>query len=267
MRKIAVYNNKGGVGKTSLAVNLAGGFERFFGKRVLVVDCDGQANATDYLLPEGTQSVDASICDAVNGISARDLIRPVYIDWHRGRRKLGIDIIPASRKMELAEVNSLFTVKDALSEIESNYDYCIFDCPPSLTDFSLSALIACSYVIVPALPDMDSLSGYDALMDVVRDIRVQGYNANLSILGVLFNGVEGRGELPGFIMDSAAGKAGGNVYSVHVRRSSVVPQARFFQKPVVYYSKGCPVSMDYASAVEETERRIRERINMYGYEI
>jgi chromosome partitioning protein len=178
---IAIANQKGGVGKTAVAVNLPV-FLTAFGKKVLLVDMDPQANAT-FSLGLDPKKLSSSTYDALLGqISPREVIKRTSF--------LAYDIMPASHDLagatiELIEMeNREFRLREVIDMVKDNYDYVFIDCPPSLGILTLNALIASDEVIVPMQCEYLSLEGLGQLLDNVKLIN-DNLELNIKIMGAV----------------------------------------------------------------------------------
>jgi len=263
MIKIAVVNQKGGVGKTTSVVNIAACLEKEHKKRILVVDGDASINASNYLLTYSVEGDDAtanipSVVDVVNGnLSARDALIQVKQEKWRRLIDTNIYLLPGSMRIEQdCQFLSDYTLKNALSPLESEFDFCLFDCPPTMTNFTYEALACCQYVIVPAFPDTDSLWGFSILVDLVNNMRNELINPELQILGIFFTNVQSVSALSKYYQSSYENND--LVFSAKISRSSAVEQSRFYGRPLVYYKPSNASTQDYKKLTEELLKRIRK---------
>lgn len=178
---IAIANQKGGVGKTAVAVNLPV-FLTAFGKKVLLIDMDPQANAT-FSLGLDPKKLSSSVYDALVGqISPREVIKRTSF--------LAYDIMPTSHDLAGATVelvdmdNREFRLKEVVDMVKDNYDYVFIDCPPSLGILTLNALIASDEVLVPMQCEYLSLEGLGQLLDNVNLIN-DNLNLDIKIMGAV----------------------------------------------------------------------------------
>lgn len=249
MKTIVFYNRKGGVGKTSITVNVAGVLSEKFKKKVLVLDIDSQINTTSYLsyingIPDKT---------LLEYIETKDksIIQNVMFDHKKGPKETKISLLPGSKQMDQVEFEDSRELWKVLAELDSDYDYCLIDSPPGNTDAVWCALCASKYIIVPALADMDSLTGYDDLMDIVQKVKRTTENIDLKILGVLFNQVEMHHSLDRQFIEMYKSDYEGNIFKNYIRRSSDVGKARAFGRPVIDYSPYANVTVDFVRLTKE----------------
>lgn len=258
MKKIVVFNQKGGTGKTVCTVNIAGCIESIFHKRVLVVDCDSQMNCTNYLLTHQNSEYEYDIVDCINNrVTMKEAAKRIKLQM-RKMIDTNIFVLAGSRNIDTEEISDVYVLKNTLEIAEHQYDYCLFDCPPHISNMTISALAAADYVIVPALADTDSLSGYDLLLDTINNIRNSGVNINLKILGIFFNNVESAKSLDSFIMNDCKENMGDAIFKTSIRRSSRISQARFYGKPISYYKPTGEITEDYEQLVLEIIKKIKK---------
>lgn len=250
MRTIAIMNNKGGVGKTVTAINLADILVREHHKRVVLADCDGQMNLTRFYLPEFDPEINYSVESLLLGDGEAvwsDNLMPL---------SPGLDLIPGSSGLYELDVRA---IKDGLSSPERLRNFCkaaredgetdffIFDCPPGFTTASIAALMAADEVVIPMLLDGFSFSG---VMDMSAQIRsMRQANSSIRIAGVLLTQwrrtdvvVEGERLLRS--MDIP-------VFRQTIRRTEKVPESTFDRSPIWKYSPGSAASQDYRAWVRE----------------
>ena len=253
-RIIAVANRKGGVGKTTTAVNIATAMAAA-GKKVLVVDLDPQGNASTSM-----------------GINKRGRMASSY-EVLLGEKSLseavvwtevpGFSIIPSSpdlagAEVELIEVsNREYMLKKALLKDSINYDYIIIDCPPSLSLVTINALVAANAVIVPLQCEFLALEG---ITDLIRDINriKKRFNPDLELQGVVLTMYDRRNNLSQMVEDDVRNYFGKKVYQTVIPRNVRICEAPSHGKPVLLYDFKCPGSQAYISLTGEVLRREKE---------
>ncbi|MCR5747844.1 MAG: ParA family protein [Lachnospiraceae bacterium] len=259
MQSIAMINQKGGVGKTVCAVNIAACIERDFRKRVLIVDCDSQCNATTYLLTFSSIEPEIGIEEYINGdYSLKDVIVPVFEEFGRHIISTKMYVLPGSQSMDSMEFNDDEAFIRLLDEAESmGFDYVMFDCPANLTTPTIMCLSAVENVVVPVSGDINSLSGYGMLVDTVNSIKATT-NIRLKILGMFFNNMRLYQSLDKFIYDDNKNSLGGSLFKRMIRASALVGQAEMVGKPLAYYRPASDVYDDYKRLTREILSRIKK---------
>jgi chromosome partitioning protein len=250
-RIVAVANQKGGVGKTTTAINLAASVASR-GHRVLLVDFDPQGNASSGVgYPR--DKVELTIYDALVGdVSLADVIRPTEITT--------LFIAPATTDLVGAEIELISAdhrerhLADALAPVAASYDYIVIDCPPSLGLLTLNALVAAHAVVVPMQAEYFALEGLSALTATIEKIKA-AYNPNLAIDGVLFTMFDGRMNLANQVRAEVAKYFGDKVFETTVPRNVRLSEAPSHGKPVLLYDLRCPGTKSYLAVADELIER------------
>lgn len=270
MIKIVIFNQKGGVGKSTTVVDIAGCLSKNLKKNVLVVDVDAQCTSTSYLRTiEGPVLYD--LHDYIDGtVSLNNIIYPVHFEkWSIRERgyiltDTKISLIPSSRTFAKSEHTENFDDMDLFNKIfdeigEDTFDYCIFDCPGYISKLTESALRASDFIIVPAIADIDSLVGFSDLIDTKNRIREESNNVGLDILGVIFTMFTGT-SLNRQISEFCRAEMGEDIiFNTYIRRSAIIGDARAVGKPIAYYKPSEDVAVDYLTLTKEIVKRIKER--------
>ena len=245
---IAFANQKGGVGKTTTAVNLSAALAYRTRGRVLLVDSDPQGNATSGL-GINKREVKHSVYDVVLGTcGAKDaVIRTKYKN---------LDIMPSSIDLAAAEIelvdmeNRALRLKNALSAILVEYDYICIDCPPSLGLLTLNALAACTSILVPIQCEFYALEGLSQLMATVRTVK-RLYNGYIDLEGVLLTMYDARLNLTMQVVEEVKKYFPQKVFKTVIPRNVRLSEAPSFGEPVIYYDFASKGSQSYLALADE----------------
>ena len=245
---IAFANQKGGVGKTTTAVNLSAALAYRTRGRVLLVDSDPQGNATSGL-GINKREVKHSVYDVVIGsCSAKEaVVRTKYKN---------LDIMPSSIDLAAAEIelvdmeNRALRLKNALAVILKDYDYICIDCPPSLGLLTLNALAACSSILVPIQCEFYALEGLSQLMATVRTVK-RLYNSYIDMEGVLLTMYDARLNLTMQVVEEVKKYFPQKVFKTVIPRNVRLSEAPSFGEPVIYYDFASKGSQSYLALADE----------------
>jgi chromosome partitioning protein len=246
-RIVAVANQKGGVGKTTTAINLAASVASR-GYRVLLVDFDPQGNASSGVgYPR--DKIELSIYDALVGdVMMRDVIRPTEITT--------LFLAPATTDLVGAEIELIGAdareryLANALAPVVADYDYVVIDCPPSLGILTLNALVAADGVVVPMQAEYFALEGLSALTQTIEKVRA-AYNPRLQIDGVLFTMFDGRVNLANQVRGEVNSYFGDKVFETTVPRNVRLSEAPSHGQPALLYDLRCQGTKSYLAIAEE----------------
>ncbi len=246
MRILAITNQKGGVGKTTSAVNLSAALAKL-GQRVLLIDLDPQGNATTGC-----------------GIVKTDALPTVYQlllgDTTLGgailKTEFGFDILPANRELAGAEIELIELdgreqrLKDALATVADQYDYVLIDCPPALNMLTVNALVASKSVMIPMQCEYYALEGLSDLVETLRKVR-GNLNPDLEIEGLLRTMYNAQNTLTQQVSDELMTHFGDKVYTTIIPRNVRLAEAPSHGKPATAYDPSSRGAQAYVALAEE----------------
>ena len=255
-RILAIANQKGGVGKTTTAINLATGLSAV-GMRVLLLDLDPQGNASTGLGLRRSET-DLSSYDLLFGdVAISEVAVPTKVP--------GLHVVPSSIHLSGAEIELVpekrreYRLRDSIREALA-YDYIIIDCPPSLSLLTLNALVAADAIVVPLQCEFFALEGLSHLVKTVERIR-KHYNPALDIHGVLLTMFDRRNNLSMMVASDVRAYFGDKVYKTVIPRNVRVSEAPSHGMPAIVYDMNCSGAQAYillASEILKRERRQME---------
>jgi chromosome partitioning protein len=251
---ITVANQKGGVGKTTTAVNLAACLADH-GRRVLLVDLDPQANATSGLGVEKREG--ASVYGPLLGDGALgDKIQATTLER--------LELVPSEvdlcgAEIELARLEDhLGRLRLALAPVREadRFDFILIDCPPSLGILTLNALVAARHLLVPLQCEYYALEGIATINRLIRQLRDGGANPELELLGIVMTMFDGRTKLSHQVVDEVRQHFGRLVFETVIPRTTRLAEAPSFGQPIVRYDKYSPGTAAYQVLAEELLGRV-----------
>jgi chromosome partitioning protein len=250
---VAIANQKGGVGKTTTAVNLAAALA-IAERRTLLLDADPQGNATSGV-GITKHDLDLSLYDVlVEGRNARDVILPVPALPH-------LAVLPATQDLVGAELQLVeregreSALRSALDSIREDYDYIVVDCPPSLGLLTLNVLASANSVLIPIQCEYYGLEGISQLLNTVRLVQ-QNFNPGLAISGVLLTMFDSRLNLCRQVAEDAREYFEGKVFDTPIARNVRLAEAPSFGKPILLYDVQSVGAKSYLAVGEEFIRRV-----------
>lgn len=244
---IAITNQKGGVGKTTTAINLASALG-ILEKKVLLIDSDPQSNATSGL-GITDDDIKHTFYEAMMGIvSAKDAIIETEVP--------NLKILPSNIDLVGAEVELVntaereFVMKKTLKGLKKKFDYIIIDCLPSLGILTVNALVAADSVIIPVQSEYYALEGLGKLKDTIQAV-IDSYNSKLKIEGILITMYDKRLRLAQMVVDSVRDIVTDKIFDTIINRNSKVNEAPMVGKPVILYDAAAVGSKNYLNLAYE----------------
>lgn len=249
MITISLLNRKGGAGKTTASVNLAAIFAKLYGKKVLLVDFDPQANASTYLgkfISKDKVSVYDVVCENLN-------ITKAIIDTDIE----GLKLLPSNVNLDKADVTisalpmaKEYLLKNKLSDISDQFDYAFIDCPPARNNLTANALTASDYTILPCEATEYGVDSIIAMQEFISNIR-QYINQNLKVAGILFTKKENTAAQNYYYEQIKELLGDYHFFKTDIRKTTLVERSLNAHEPLIVYGKNENVTSDYLAVANE----------------
>jgi chromosome partitioning protein len=246
---ISVVNQKGGVGKTTTAVNLSSALARL-NKKILLIDLDPQGHSGEYI---GIRDNEKSILEVIEKkFSATQCLRPTYIK--------NLWVLPSNLRLgkfnQNTPVGRQFALREALpNEIINQFDYVIIDCQPSLSLLTLNALTACDYVLLPVQAEFLALDGLTQLIVTLKEIQSK-LHPKLEVLGVVLTMFDKRNKLSFEVQTELKKNFGDDLFDTAIPRSVKLAESPSFAQSIFEYAPDSPGAISYFELANEVDYKI-----------
>ncbi len=249
---VAIANQKGGVGKTTTAINLASALA-FRGKQTLLIDLDPQANST--LAYVGRESLERSLYDTMADDSCA-LSQVICESTQKGLWVAPSKISLAKLEARLVgELDSHFRLKDRIDPVLERFSHVVIDCPPALGLLTVNALVAATHILIPIQSSYFALEGTDDLLETIERVRARA-NPGLQLLGVLVTMHDKRTSLARDIREQIADVFGAKVFNTVISKSVRLEESPAYRESIFSFAPNSTGAADYYSLCEEVMARV-----------
>jgi chromosome partitioning protein len=255
---ISICSQKGGVGKTTTAVNLGSALAKFFNKRVLVIDLDPQGHvekAIGAVIPEGVEYTPLSAILTNKKANLLDAIVQTEIDQ--------LFVTPGDKNLYETEgllstkIGKEFILQEALKNARTQYDIILFDCPPNLGNLTLNALVASDYCLVPCEMSVLAFEGVNDLIETLETVN-ERLNKKLRLLGVLMTRVDHRNiAMNRVIEENLKNYFKGKIFKTQISVNTALNKAQLEGRPIFDYAPSCTGSENYQALADEFIKKIK----------
>lgn len=250
---LAITNQKGGVGKTTTAINLSAALA-MKGLETLLVDLDPQANSSMSFVD--VHDLDRSVYHALvePDVSIRDIIRPAENTDHLAIAPATLELAKIEGKL-LGEIDNHYRLKDVLEEVQDEYEYIVIDTPPTLGIITVNALVASTHVMIPIQASYFALEGTDDLLDTIDKVKARP-NPQLQILGAVITLYDRRTLLSKDVRDEIRKVFGSKVFETLVSKSVRLEESPAHREPIFSYAPRSSGAFEYYKLSEEVLSRV-----------